>query len=81
MVSKFPNAVQVQEAEERIRPVDFYRAEACVTVEYRMTLDDESLSKIMHDGRCEMKYRVTGRARHTTEFAIQLEELAAKIRK
>ena len=82
MASKYPNAVQVQEAEEQVQRVnDLYKAEAKITVEYRLTQDDESLSSLMAHGRCELKYAVTGRARHPDEAALALEGLAAKIRK
>lgn len=76
------SVVAGEQDQERIQQVkDFYRAEAQISVEYHLSSDDESLSALMAAGQCEMKYRITGRARHPDEMALQVEELARKVRK
>lgn len=82
MATKFPEAVQVPAGEQDIQRVnDAYRVDALIRLEVRLSQDDESLSKRLASGQCEYKYTITGRARHTTELAIQLEEMASKVRK
>lgn len=76
------STVAGKQDQARIQKInDFYRVEARITVEYHLSPDDESLSALMAHGYCEMRYRVTGRARHPDELALQLEELAEKVRK
>lgn len=82
MASRYPEEVQVPVEQREVRRADdFYRAEAFIRLEVRLFQSDESLSKRLASGQCKYKYTITGRARHTTELAIQLEEMAAKVRK
>lgn len=82
MASKYPEHTITDNAPVMVTDVPREsRITAKINVEYVMHESDESLSRLQATGQCRMKYVVTGTSRHPDEMALQLEDLAKRVKK